>query len=382
MQMICALLIFQTEELPGALPELSPWLDRLLRSARTKCSPGSPRSSTAGSSRPHTPLDGIPIDPRRDLHRGGQATRLDMAVSLYHQGQQHRPGPAAAAPPASPSPASRRHPPPGPLHDWLISWIHEDTTPQQQMDSLPGVMWQPSPTPGRGATSRTSCSCHYPGPVRRSRRGNAPPSRDASRSSVPPQIWPQPRGGGHVPVHAAQRRAADRAARDHQGRQGVLSAAVPRGPAARSFARLSWADYRRRVDPAGPAGTCSAGFTGTATPVRDRRWARPGTGYGRTGKSGRVDGNGELIRRTARYPLTGSRPASSPSANDPGAGRIDIGSGGDGRTCQLHPRRAAGSPPSAAAPRSDVDILTPRAGPSRRRSGWHCGAEESPGRQR
>ena len=32
MQMICALLIFQTEDLPGTLPELSPWLDRRLMS--------------------------------------------------------------------------------------------------------------------------------------------------------------------------------------------------------------------------------------------------------------------------------------------------------------------------------------------------------------
>ena len=52
MQMICALLIFQTPRLPAPLGDLSPWLDRLTV-PREELSPGWPPSRSDGSSR-HT----------------------------------------------------------------------------------------------------------------------------------------------------------------------------------------------------------------------------------------------------------------------------------------------------------------------------------------
>jgi aryl sulfotransferase len=136
MQMICALLIFQTEELPAALGELSPWLDRLLVSREERFA----RLAAQQHRRfikTHTPLDGIPIDPRATYIVVARHP-LDMAVSLYHQGSNidrvylHRvtgqPEPAGPVPPRPP------------LHEWLLGWIDEETTPQQQMDSLPGVL--------------------------------------------------------------------------------------------------------------------------------------------------------------------------------------------------------------------------------------------------
>jgi aryl sulfotransferase len=63
MQMICALLIFQTPELPDTLWQLSPWLDSIAM-------PHDFVYAQLGGQRhrrfikTHTPLDGIPLDPR------------------------------------------------------------------------------------------------------------------------------------------------------------------------------------------------------------------------------------------------------------------------------------------------------------------------------
>lgn len=63
MQMICALLIFRTPDLPAPLAELSPWLDM-----QTRPLPDVVRDLDAQTHRrfikTHTPLDGIPFDPR------------------------------------------------------------------------------------------------------------------------------------------------------------------------------------------------------------------------------------------------------------------------------------------------------------------------------
>ena len=136
-QMICALLVFQTPELPAPLSELSPWVDWLVV----------PREEVfdrlAGQShrrfvKTHTPLDGIPLDPRATYVVVARHP-LDMAVSLYHQGDNldrrrlheltGQDGPAPS-PPALP-----------PLEEWLRSWIERDCRPEQELDSLPGVLW-------------------------------------------------------------------------------------------------------------------------------------------------------------------------------------------------------------------------------------------------
>jgi len=131
-QMICALLVFQTEDLPAPLPELSPWLDWL----------GAPTAAlyeqlAAQDHRrfikTHTPLDGVPIDSRVTYLVVGRHP-LDMAVSLYHHsdnldrerirlltGQAQRSGPRP------------------PLHEWLLDWIDFDGNPRDNLDSLPGV---------------------------------------------------------------------------------------------------------------------------------------------------------------------------------------------------------------------------------------------------
>ena len=63
MQMICALLIFQTPELPAPLGELSPWLDWLVTPPRQMFARLAAQTHRRVI-KTHTPLDGVPIDPR------------------------------------------------------------------------------------------------------------------------------------------------------------------------------------------------------------------------------------------------------------------------------------------------------------------------------
>jgi aryl sulfotransferase len=137
MQMICALLVLQTARLPRPLSELSPWLDWL----------GTPLADVhellaAQQHRrfikTHTPLDGIPLDPRATYIVVARHP-LDMAVSLYHQGSNldrdrmaELTGRVAADAAPAPRPA---------LNDWLVAWTERDVAPADALDSLPGVLW-------------------------------------------------------------------------------------------------------------------------------------------------------------------------------------------------------------------------------------------------
>lgn len=135
-QMICALVVFQTADLPAPLGEISPWLDWL----------GSPQEDVYAHLeaqqhrrfvKTHTPLDGVPIDSRATYIVAARDP-LDMAVSLYHQGdnidrervRELTGQPEPAQPHARP-----------PLEEWLPIWIGWDANPREYMDSLPGVMW-------------------------------------------------------------------------------------------------------------------------------------------------------------------------------------------------------------------------------------------------
>ncbi len=139
MQMICALLVFQTPDLPAPLPQLSPWLDWLV-APRDEVYALLNAQRHRRFIKTHTPLDGIPLD--------SQATYivvarhpLDMAVSMYYHRDnidrrrwrqltgQDEPAPDVPSPP------------PLPPREWLLRWIEQDDEPRAQPDSLPGVMW-------------------------------------------------------------------------------------------------------------------------------------------------------------------------------------------------------------------------------------------------
>ena len=82
----------------------------------------------------HTPLDGIPIDPRATYIVVARHP-LDMAVSLYHQGDnldRERISELTGQPLAT-----TERPP---VREWFRGWVDADVDPRAAMDSLPGVM--------------------------------------------------------------------------------------------------------------------------------------------------------------------------------------------------------------------------------------------------
>ena len=136
MQTICALLVFGTPELPQPLADLSPWLDWLVE-PRDEVVARLEGQQHRRFIKTHTPLDGIPIDPRATYIVVARHP-LDLAVSLYHQGgniDRARLRELTGEDPNAPdSPRPE-------LVDWLRAWIAWDGDRHLQMDSLPGVMW-------------------------------------------------------------------------------------------------------------------------------------------------------------------------------------------------------------------------------------------------
>lgn len=121
-QMICALLIFQTADLPGPLWRLSPWLD----------APDGPGDAEVGADlaaqrhrrfiKTHTPLAAIPDDPRVTYIVTARHP-LDAFVSMYHQHQAMGPPPPShhgPPPPRPPAPSPER------LHRAVLGWIADD----------------------------------------------------------------------------------------------------------------------------------------------------------------------------------------------------------------------------------------------------------------
>jgi aryl sulfotransferase len=82
MQMICALLIFQTPDLPAPLAELSPWMEWLPLD-REELLAGLAAQEHRRFIKTRTPLKGLPLDPRVTYVVVARHP-LDMAVSLYH----------------------------------------------------------------------------------------------------------------------------------------------------------------------------------------------------------------------------------------------------------------------------------------------------------
>jgi aryl sulfotransferase len=135
MQTICALLIFQIPDLPAPLAELSPWMEWLSLD-RDELLAGLAAQEHRRFIKTHTPLDGLPLDPRVTYLVVARHP-LDMAVSLYHHYANlniRRVNELAGQPDTgTPKPLP-------PLREWLLSWVFSDCNPYQRVDSLAGVL--------------------------------------------------------------------------------------------------------------------------------------------------------------------------------------------------------------------------------------------------
>jgi aryl sulfotransferase len=139
MQMICAVLVLGTPDLPRPLADLSPWLDTLT-APRDEVYAMLEAQQHRRFIKTHTPLDGIPLDPRATYVVVARHP-LDMAVSLYHQGNninRERLRELAGAGALEPSEPTKQRPP---VREWLLEWTRSKEDPREAMDSLPGVMW-------------------------------------------------------------------------------------------------------------------------------------------------------------------------------------------------------------------------------------------------
>jgi hypothetical protein len=132
-QMICALLVFQTPDLPAPLTELSPWLDMRVRPISEV------RAHLAAQRhrrfiKTHTPLDGLPVDDRVTYLAVGRDPR-DVAVSLHHHRANLDPEAALRALNA-PVPLADVPPPATDVRETLLQWMNDESSPLEDPYTL------------------------------------------------------------------------------------------------------------------------------------------------------------------------------------------------------------------------------------------------------
>jgi aryl sulfotransferase len=142
LQMICALLIFQTPQLPAPLGHLSPWFDDVF-------APLDELNARLAAQRhrrfikTHTPLDGLPARPGVSYIVTGRHP-LDAAVSLYHQRDNVDLEWVSQFTAEQEQKPAWQPPPRTSVREWLLDWIAASPDPRAELDSLPGVMWHMS----------------------------------------------------------------------------------------------------------------------------------------------------------------------------------------------------------------------------------------------
>jgi len=127
MQMICALLVFQTTEPPAPLSELSRWLDDLV-SIRSEVFEGYTAQRSRRFIKTHRSIAELPVVPHVTYLVVGRHP-LDAAVSSYYQRQRIER--AAGAADAGPAQSVR---------DWLLEWIEKEEVSPAASGDLDGTL--------------------------------------------------------------------------------------------------------------------------------------------------------------------------------------------------------------------------------------------------
>jgi aryl sulfotransferase len=184
LQMICALLVIQTPELPDSLANISPWLD-WLGTSRSDVYARLASQDHRRFIKTHTPLDGLPVVDQVTYLVTGRHP-LDMAVSLYYQGGNLNRTRIRelTGQPGSQLIGDQR----APLHEWLVGWIEDDVEPKESLDSLPGVLWHLTDAWNRRPIQRVVL-VHYDDLVR-NLGGEMRRIADRLGISVREDIWP------------------------------------------------------------------------------------------------------------------------------------------------------------------------------------------------
>ena len=136
MQMICALLVFQTPDLPAPLASLSPWVDHAIIPLEEVLATLE-RQQHRRFVKTHTPLDGIPLDHRATYIVVARDPR-DLYISLWHQGNNIDRATVRRLL-GKPEPADEEPPPRTPLPEAIQRWIDDDSSPLERMDGIRGV---------------------------------------------------------------------------------------------------------------------------------------------------------------------------------------------------------------------------------------------------
>jgi aryl sulfotransferase len=183
MQMICALLVFRSPDLPAPLSQLSPWVDHTIEPiadvvARLE------RQRHRRFVKTHTPLDGIPLDDRATYVVVARHP-LDMAVSLYHHVDNIDRVRMAEL---TGGPVTVLGPRPS-VHDWLLAWTQKETTALEQPDSLVGVLHHVSDARRRAVTSSNVLLVHY-ADLLADLEGSMRALADRLATPVPADVWP------------------------------------------------------------------------------------------------------------------------------------------------------------------------------------------------
>jgi aryl sulfotransferase len=134
-QMLCALLIFGTAELPAPLTVLSPWLDMRLRPLDEVVAQLDAQSHRRFI-KTHAPLDALLLRDDVTYLVVGRDPR-DVAISMHHHRRNLN---GELFGPLAPRPREAQ-PRSDSVHDRVLAWLFSEKSPTEDLSTLRGTVW-------------------------------------------------------------------------------------------------------------------------------------------------------------------------------------------------------------------------------------------------